>query len=379
MITESALLHEAWQNDSKLHKETVSEENVAEVISMMTGVPVNRIAQTESTKLAALPDRIKGKVIGQDEAVDTMVEAIQRASVGLRDPNRPIGSFLFGGFTGTGKTLTSKILADELIKDPSCLITIDCSEYSAEHEYSKLIGAPNGYVGFEQGGYLTNAVAKNPFSVVVFDEVEKASHKVHELLLQVLEEGRLTDGKGNPVFFKDTIIIMTSNIGAREISSIGSTIGFGDVAKVTEHKKNIEINKAIKAKFKPEFINRLDAIVYFRQLDKNDYMNIIDLELEKLNMYLKENDTGYNNIILEFDDKIKEYIFKEGIDEEYGARPLKRSIERNISTPLALDLLRRDITNKTIVSVSSSRGKVKFDINEVKDSCTKKEKTVRSN
>jgi ATP-dependent Clp protease ATP-binding subunit ClpC len=310
--------------------------------------------------LLKLGDMMKMFVIGQDEAVDQIVEAVQRASVGLKDPQKPIGSFLFAGRTGIGKTLTTKVLADELIKDRNNLITIDCSEYSADHEYAKLIGAPSGYVGHESGGILTNAVLENPFSVVVFDEIEKASHKIHELLLQILEEGRLTDGKGQKVSFKDSIIIMTSNIGVTEVDDVKKTIGFGDVAKVTEEKKTKAIDGAIKKKFKPEFINRIDATVHFRSLTKKDYMRIIDIELYKLNDNLRSNDTEFKNLQLEFDKKAKAFVFKYGIDEDYGARPLKRCIEKEISTLLAARLLRGDIGVEDIVEVTAKRGKIEF-------------------
>ena len=315
--------------------------------------------------LLKLADTMKVFVIGQDAAIDQIVEAVQRASVGLKDPVKPIGSFLFAGRTGIGKTLTTKVLADELIKDRNNLITIDCSEYSADHEYAKLIGAPSGYVGHEQGGILTNAVIEDPFSVVVFDEIEKASHKVHELMLQILEEGRLTDGRGNKVSFKDTVIIMTSNIGVSEIEEVKKTIGFGDVSVLTEEKKTKAIDKAIKKKFKPEFLNRIDSTVHFVSLTKNDYMRIIDIELYKLNENLRTNDTEFKNLKLNFDKKVKSYVFKHGIDENFGARPLKRCIEREISTLLAARLLRGDIGSDASVDVTIRRGKVDFDVTEV--------------
>ena len=303
-------------------------------------------------------------VIGQDSAIDHIVEAVQRASVGLKDPVKPIGSFLFAGRTGIGKTLTTKVLADELIKDRDNLVTIDCSEYSADHEYAKLIGAPSGYVGHEQGGILTNAVMESPFSVVVFDEIEKASHKVHELMLQVLEEGRLTDGKGQKVSFKDCIVIMTSNIGVTEVEDVKKTIGFGDASKLTEEKKTKAIDKAIKSKFKPEFLNRIDSVVHFGTLSKVDYMRIIDIELYRLNENLKSNDTEFKDLTLKFDKKVKNYVYKHGIDEDFGARPLKRCIEREISTQLAARLLRGDIITDATVNVTVTRGKMDFSVKE---------------
>lgn len=310
--------------------------------------------------LLRLSQAMKVFVIGQDSAIDDIVEAVKRASVGLKDPNKPIGSFLFAGRTGVGKTLTTKVLADELIKDRDNLVTIDCSEYSADHEYAKLIGAPSGYVGHEQGGILTNAVSENPFSVVVFDEIEKASFKVHELMLQILEEGRLTDGKGQKVSFKDCVIIMTSNVGVTEVDAVKKTVGFGDVAKLTNEKKTKAIDGAIKKKFKPEFLNRIDAVVHFNNLTKSDYMRIIDLELFKLNENLKTNDTEYKNISLDFDTKVKNFIYTHGIDEEYGARPLKRCIEKEVSNPLATTLLTEEIDANAKVLVSIKKSKIHF-------------------
>lgn len=311
--------------------------------------------------LLKLADNIKVLLIGQDEAVDHLTEAIQRASVGLKAPNKPIGSFMFAGRTGVGKTQATKILADELIKGKDNMVTIDCSEYSADHEYAKLIGAPSGYVGHEAGGFLTNAIIKNPFSVVVFDEVEKASRKVHELLLQILEEGRLTDGKGKTVDFSQTVIIMTSNVGVNEVDRIKKTIGFGNVAELTEDKKEAALDKALKNKFKPEFLNRIDSIIHFKTLNKKDFMRIIDIELYKLNDNLRANDTEYKNLWLEFDDKTREFVYKEGIDEDYGARPLKRTIERKIATPLAKKLLSESTsTDKADIMVTIKRSKVNF-------------------
>ena len=312
--------------------------------------------------LLNLSDNMKVFLIGQDEAVDTLTDAIQRASVGLKDPERPIGSFLFAGRTGVGKTLATKVLADELIKGRDNLVTIDCSEYSSDHEYAKLIGAPSGYIGHEQGGVLTNALMKNPFAVVVFDEVEKASAKVHELMLQILEEGRLTDGKGQKVSFKDSIIVMTSNVGAGEINAISKTIGFGDAAKITELKKDTALKEALKKKFKPEFLNRIDAIVNFRTLAKIDYMKIIDIELFKLNDNLKHNETDYKGLALDFDKTVGNFIYKNGINEEYGARPLKRCIENEIATPLARKILKEDLNIEALIRVAFKRGKANFTV-----------------
>lgn len=313
-------------------------------------------------ELLGLAKAMKISLIGQDEAVDAIADTIQRASVGLKDPVKPIGSFLFAGSTGCGKSLSAKVLADTLIKEKDNLITIDCSEFSSDHEYAKLIGSPNGYIGHDQGGALTNAVSENPFSIIVFDEVEKASTKVHELLLQIMEEGRLTDGKSQSVSFKDTVVIMTSNIGVKETDAVKKTIGFGDVADLTDAKKDKAIDKAIKSKFKPEFLNRIDSIVNFKTLTNPDYKRIIDIELNKLNEHLKENGTDYKDGKIKFSRNVKTFIFKNGINKEYGARPLKRCIEKKIATPLARKLLESDVSGAFTAKVGATKGKVEFDI-----------------
>lgn len=367
------LTYENAQDLADESEDTGREEGDGKPYRTTTAGPMSQHAKKGKQKkfkdvpkedLLKLADNMKVFLIGQDEAVDTLTDAIQRASVGLKDPIRPIGSFLFAGRTGVGKTLATKVLADELIKGRDNLVTIDCSEYSSDHEYAKLIGAPSGYIGHEQGGVLTNAMMKNPFAVVVFDEVEKASAKVHELMLQILEEGRLTDGKGQRVSFKDSIIVMTSNVGAKEIESISKTIGFGDGNKITEMKKDSALKEALKKKFKPEFLNRLDSIVNFRTLAKKDYMRIIDIELFKLNDNLKHNATDYKELSLRFDKSVGNYIFKEGINEDYGARPLKRCIETAIATPLARKILKEDLNIEAEIAVSFKRGKATFNVNK---------------
>jgi ATP-dependent Clp protease ATP-binding subunit ClpC len=318
--------------------------------------------------LLNLDKNINKKVVGQQEAVNDLVDAIQRASVGLRDPEQPIGSFIFTGYTGVGKTYTAKILAEELIGSRHGIVMIDCSEYAADHEYAKLIGAPSGYIGHEQGGYLTNAIKKNPFSVVLFDEIEKASEKVHQLMLQIMEESRLTDGKGQQVSFKDAVIVMTSNLGVKETQQIGKTIGFGDVAKLTKEKRVAAVMQALKKKFKPEFLNRVTCMVNFEPLTKKDYIKIIKLELDKLKKYLKLNRTDYSRLDITFDKSLYSHIYKVGIDEKYGARPLKRAIEREISTPLARKLLKEDIDcSNTKVVVSSKKGKIVINVSIIKE------------
>lgn len=318
--------------------------------------------QVPKAELLKLGDNMKISLVGQDVAVDMLSESIKRASVGLKDPVKPIGSFLFAGRTGCGKTLASKVLADELINTKKNRIVIDCSEYSSDHEYAKLIGAPAGYIGHDNGGVLTNAVFEDPFSVVVFDEVEKASTKVYDLMLQILDEGRLTDGKGQAVSFKDTIIIMTSNIGVREVEDISKTIGFGDVAVLTENKKGKALDSALKKKFKPEFLNRIDSIVHFKDLTKADYMRIIDIELYKLAEYLRANDTEYKEVTLGFDKKLKTFIYKNGVDAKFGARPIKRAIERFVSNEIAGALLDEEHSPYAEINVTVKRGKVALEI-----------------
>jgi len=309
--------------------------------------------------LLEMPNKIKERVVGQDEAIDILSESIQRASVGLKDPERPIGAFVFTGYTGVGKTYTAKILSEVLTGSRYNIVSIDCSEYSADHEYAKLIGAPSGYIGHDQGGLLTNAIKKHPFSVVLFDEIEKASDKVHQLLLQIMDEARLTDGRGQKVPFRDVIIIMTSNLGVKETQAVSKTIGFGDVAKLTKDKRVKAVKEALKKKFKPEFINRITAMVNFDPLTKGNYKHIIKLELEKLKTNLRLNNTPYSKLSVEFDDSLVNYIYKEGIDEKLGARPLVRTIEKKISTPIAKKLLTEDIDcDNTLATISVKRNKV---------------------
>ena len=314
--------------------------------------------QVPKEDLLKLGHNMKVALVGQDDAVDKLSEAIKRASVGLKDPIKPIGSFLFAGRTGCGKTLASKVLADELIRSKKNRIVIDCSEYSSDHEYAKLIGAPAGYIGHDNGGILTNAIAENPFSVVVFDEIEKASSKVYDLMLQIFDEGRLTDGKGQAVSFKDAVIIMTSNIGVKEVDEVSKTIGFGDVAVVTETKKNKALDSALKKRFKPEFLNRIDAVVHFKDLNEEDYMRIIDIELYKLSEYLKANDTEYKNITLNFDEKVRKYIFDNGVNDQYGARPIRRAIEKLVANEISGVLLENNHSPYAEINVTVEDEKV---------------------
>ncbi len=321
-----------WEEESKEHKETVTEDNVADVISMMTGVPVNRIAQTESNKLAELPNRIKGKVIGQDEAVGKVVKAIQRNRAGLKDPNKPIGSFIFLGQTGVGKTQLAKVLAKQMFDNEDTLIRIDMSEYMEKFAVSRLIGAPPGYVGYEEGGQLTEKVRRKPYAVVLLDEVEKAHPDVFNMLLQILDDGYITDSLGRKIDFRNTVIIMTSNIGARKIKDFGQGVGFGTKARQDQADENTRsiIENALKKSFAPEFLNRIDDVVIFNSLEREHLHKIIDIELEKL--YVRIADLGYN---LKLTDAAKDYIADKGFDRQYGARPLKRAIQKYVEDVLA--------------------------------------------
>jgi ATP-dependent Clp protease ATP-binding subunit ClpC len=333
---ELSVAQEKWEEDSKLHRETVSEENVADVVSMMSGIPVNKIAQTESNKLAELPNLIKGNVIGQDEAVAKVAKAIQRNRAGLKDPNKPIGSFIFLGQTGVGKTQLAKVLAQELFDSEDALIRIDMSEYMEKFAISRLVGAPPGYVGYEEGGQLTEKVRRKPYSVILLDEVEKAHPDVFNMLLQVLDDGFLTDSLGRKIDFRNTIIIMTSNIGARQLKDFGQGVGFGTAAKKSQehdHHKSV-IENALKKAFAPEFLNRIDDVVVFNPLEREHIHKIIDIELNKLFDRIK--DIGYD---LNLTDKAKDYIADKGFDKQYGARPLKRAIQKYIEDALAEEIV----------------------------------------
>ena len=333
---ELSIAQERWEDDSKLNKEEVSEDNVADVVSMMSGIPVNRIAQTESNKLAELPELIKSNVIGQDDAVAKVSKAIQRNRAGLKDPNKPIGSFIFLGQTGVGKTQLAKVLAKELFDSEDALIRIDMSEYMEKFAISRLVGAPPGYVGYEEGGQLTEKVRRKPYSVILLDEVEKAHPDVFNMLLQVLDDGYLTDSLGRKIDFRNTIIIMTSNIGARQLKDFGQGVGFGTGARKEQesaHQKGV-IESALKKAFAPEFLNRIDDVIVFNALEREHIHQIIDIELAKLFKRIK--DIGYE---MNLTDAAKDYIAEKGFDKQYGARPLKRAIQKYIEDALAEEIV----------------------------------------
>lgn len=335
------VMKEKWENSLKENREIVDDDQVAHVVSMMSGVPVQRMAQTEGARLMGMLADLKNKVIGQDKAIETLVKAIRRSRIGLKDPNRPIGTFMFLGPTGVGKTHLAKKLAELMFGSTDALIRIDMSEYMEKHTVSRMVGAPPGYVGYEEGGQLTEKVRRKPYSIILLDEIEKAHQDVFNILLQVLDEGRLTDANGRTVDFKNTVIIMTSNIGTRQLKDFGQGIGFTSMQgqNLKEHSRSI-ITKALNKTFAPEFLNRLDEIINFDQLDMESLMKIVDIELEEL--YKRVNNIGYN---LEVEDEAKSFIAKKGYDVQYGARPLKRAVQTYIEDALSEVILGGEIQN----------------------------------
>jgi ATP-dependent Clp protease ATP-binding subunit ClpC len=335
-----------WEEESKSKRFTVEEDNVAEVIAMMTGIPAKRIAQKEGLKLLSMNDDLAGKVIGQDEAIKKLTKAIQRTRVGLKDPKKPIGSFIFLGPTGVGKTELAKMLANYLFDKEDSLIRIDMSEYMEKFSVSRLVGAPPGYVGYEEGGQLTEKVRRKPYSVVLLDEIEKAHPDVFNILLQVLDDGVLTDGLGRKVDFRNTIIIMTSNIGVRDLKDFGAGIGFANKAKSDNMDDVIKstIQSALKKAFSPEFLNRLDDVVVFNSLTREHIFKIIDISLGKL--FSRITDLGYK---IELTEKAKEFLAEKGYDQQYGARPLNRAIQKYLEDAVAEEILKGDLSEGDVI------------------------------
>ncbi len=339
---------EAWEKELISHRETVDENKVAEVVAMMSGVPVQRIAQAEGKRLMNMSSDLKGKVIGQEEAIEKIVKAIQRNRAGLKDPNRPIGSFIFLGPTGVGKTQLAKVLATYLFDSIDSLIRIDMSEYMEKFSVSRIVGAPPGYVGYEEGGQLTEKVRRKPYSVVLLDEIEKAHPDVFHLLLQVLDEGRLTDSLGRNIDFRNTIIIMTSNIGTRQLKDFGQGVGFTtnrSAEQDNEHAKYV-IQKALKKAFAPEFLNRIDDVVMFNSLDKKHIYKIIDLEIKDL--YQRVEALNYK---LKISAAAKDFIADKGFDPQFGARPLKRAIQKYLEDEMAEIIIKASISEGDTISV----------------------------
>jgi len=340
IIDQVEAIKKEWEDDAKSNREVVTKENVAEVVAMMTGVPVQRIAQNESDRLLNMESELQGTVIGQDDAIKKIVRAIRRNRAGLKDPNRPIGSFIFLGPTGVGKTYLAKVLAKYLFDSEDTLIRIDMSEYMEKFAVSRLVGAPPGYVGYEEGGQLTEKVRRKPYSIVLLDEIEKAHPDVFHLLLQVLDDGQLTDSLGRKVDFKNTIIIMTSNIGSRQLKDFGQGVGFGTQAKkdAKEEYSRSVIQNALKRSFAPEFLNRIDDVLIFNSLEREDIHKIIDVELKKVFKRIEE--MGYQ---LELTEKAHDFIAEKGWDDQFGARPLKRAIQKYVEDVLAEEIIKSNI------------------------------------
>ena len=363
----------SWEEEQKNHRQIVNEEAVAEVVSMMCGIPLQKISQNENDKLAKMPENIQGKVIGQDEAVRKIVKAIQRGRVGLKDPNKPIGSFMFLGPTGVGKTQLAKVLAKYLFDSEDSLIRIDMSEYMEKFAVSRLIGAPPGYVGHDEGGQLTEKVRRKPYSVVLLDEIEKAHPEVFNLLLQVLDDGQLTDSLGRKVNFKNTIIIMTSNTGSRQLKDFGTGVGFSTKHKESQkdEEANAVIEKELKKKFAPEFLNRVDDVVMFNSLEKEDINKIIKIELDGLIQRVKSME--YN---LKITDGAIEYIASQGFDPQYGARPLKRAIQKHVEDVLTEEILQSNPEKNSLMILDyNSEDDKMVVILEKKKKATRKKKT----
>ena len=339
LSTQLDIMKENWEKSLKENRETVDDEQIANVVSMMSGVPVQKMAQAEGMRLMGMKDDLMSKVIGQDKAIETLVKAIRRSRIGLKDPNRPIGTFMFLGPTGVGKTHLAKELAKFMFGSADALIRVDMSEYMEKFTVSRLVGAPPGYVGYEEGGLLTEKVRRKPYSIVLLDEIEKAHPDVFNILLQVLDEGHLTDTNGRTVDFKNTIVIMTSNVGTRQLKDFGKGIGFtsGQTENMKDYSRSI-ITKALNKQFAPEFLNRLDEIINFDQLEMDSLVKIVDIELEGL--YKRVESIGYKLVM---DEEARKFIANKGYDIQYGARPLKRAIQTHVEDALAEVILGSDI------------------------------------
>ena len=342
-----------WESDDRDKRVQVTDQDVAEVVAMMTGVPVQRIASNEGSRLLLMESELENTVVGQNEAVRQISKAIRRNRAGLKDPNRPIGSFIFVGPTGVGKTYLTKVLAKYLFESEANMIRIDMSEYMEKFAVSRLIGAPPGYVGYEEGGQLTEKVRRKPYSIILLDEIEKAHPDVFNVLLQVLDDGQLTDGLGRKVDFKNTIIIMTSNIGTRQLKDFGTGVGFNTAAREAE-RASLErsvIDKEMKKKFAPEFLNRIDDVIFFNSLQREDIHKIIEIELKGL--FKRVRNMGFG---IDIDEKAKDFILRKGWDEQYGARPLKRAIQHYIEDDLADEIIKADILPGDTIHITALEG-----------------------
>jgi ATP-dependent Clp protease ATP-binding subunit ClpC len=364
-----------WEEDSKNHRVPVTVDNVEEVVAMMTGIPVQRIAEKESGRLQRMGEDLRKKVIGQENAVLKVVKAIQRNRAGLKDPNKPIGSFIFLGPTGVGKTQLAKELAKMMFDSEDALIRIDMSEYMEKFAVSRLIGAPPGYIGYEEGGQLTEKVRRHPYCIVLLDEIEKAHPDVFNLLLQALDDGQMTDSLGRKIDFKNTILIMTSNIGARQLSDFGTGVGFGTKARAEQEVKVQKgvIENALKKTFAPEFLNRIDDIIMFNSLTREHIDHIIDIELKKL--YARLNDLGYK---IELTNEAKDFIANKGFDEKFGARPLKRSIQKYLEDPLAEEIINAKLEEGDTIQIGFDVKLEEITVKVIKAKKAKKKKEESS-
>jgi ATP-dependent Clp protease ATP-binding subunit ClpC len=353
----------SWEEDSKNKRFPINEEHIAEVISMMTGIPVKRMVQEETEKLRRMGDDMKSMVIGQDDAIAKVTKAIQRNRVGLKDPKKPIGSFIFLGPTGVGKTELARSLAKYMFDSEDALIRIDMSEYMEKFAITRLIGAPPGYVGYEEGGQLTEKVRRKPYSVILLDEIEKAHPDIYNILLQVLDDGQLTDGLGRKIDFKNTMIIMTSNIGVRQLKEFGDGVGFATAARMQNQEENNKgvIEKALKKTFSPEFLNRIDDVIIFNSLSKENIHSIIDILMR--NVVKRLNNIGFN---IDISNEAKDFIADKGYDVQFGARPLHRAIQKYLEDPLAEEILNMTVKNGDVVIVEFDKenNKLTFSIKQ---------------
>jgi ATP-dependent Clp protease ATP-binding subunit ClpC len=352
-----------WEEESKHKRYPIEEEDIAEVVCMMTGIPVKRMVQAETEKLRRMADDLKGAVIGQPDAILKVVKAIQRNRVGLKDPKKPIGTFIFLGPTGVGKTELARSLAKHMFDSDDALIRIDMSEYMEKFTVSRLIGAPPGYVGYEEGGQLTERVRRKPYSVVLLDEIEKAHPDIYNILLQVLDDGQLTDGLGRKVDFKNTLIIMTSNIGVRQLKDFGEGVGFATASRVESQEENNKavIEKALKRTFSPEFLNRIDDVVIFNSLTKENIFEIIDILMKGVMTRLSN--LGFT---LDLTEEAKDFIAEKGYDSQFGARPLHRAIQKYLEDPLAEEILNMTIKpgDAMIAELDKENQKIRFKMKE---------------
>ncbi len=350
--TEFNTKRDKWENEHHLD-EVVDESDIAEVVSQWTGIPLNQMLETESEKLLHMEDRLHDRIIGQDEAVHAIADAIRRSRAGLKNPKRPIGSFIFLGSSGVGKTELAKALAAFMFDDEDALVRVDMSEYREQHTVSRLFGAPPGYVGYEEGGQLTEAVRRRPYRVVLFDEIEKAHPDVWNALLQILDDGRLTDGQGRVVDFRNTVLIMTSNLGTEFVKKSGS-LGFirrGDDGS-GEDESNEKIERALKATFRPEFLNRVDEIITFKPLSLDDVVRIVDLQMKEIQARLAE-----HGLAVQLTDAARQWLAREGFDPQFGARPLRRALQKHVESPLSVQMLRGEFKTGDVVTVDYVEGK----------------------